>query len=55
MLLLCFGCLTQVAYPFFVSFLLVFLVVILPLLLGVVLDAYGENHAAQRERNRQKV
>lgn len=37
------------------SFLLVFLVVILPLLLAVVLDAYGENHAAQRERNRRKV
>ncbi|CAN0162785.1 unnamed protein product, partial [Laminaria digitata] len=29
-----------VAFPFFVSFLLLFLVVILPLLLGIVLDAY---------------
>lgn len=45
----------QVAYPFFVSFLLVFLVVILPLHLAVVLDAYAHHHAARCERNRRKV
>lgn len=46
---------SQVAFPFFVSFLLLFLVVILPLLLGIVLDAYAQQHARQHERNRRKV
>ena len=43
------------AYPFFISFLLLYLVVILPLLLGIVLDGYAKEHIRQLDRCRRKV
>jgi hypothetical protein len=39
--------LQQVAFPFFFSFVTIFMVVILPLMLGTVLDGYAINHNQQ--------